>query len=98
MYASKPYTFIYMSDPADITELLSEAFNMTRSEVRRKIKQNAFKVHAKDGDSTSESITITSPDFECSLDNLDEKIVQFGKRHFRLFRFDEKSNDWQIWG
>lgn len=73
----------------DIIELLSEAFTMSKSEVRRKIKEGAFKVDGK---------KIESIDFECSESNLHNKIVQFGKRKFRKFIFDPETNDFQIWG
>jgi tyrosyl-tRNA synthetase len=71
----------------NIVELLSEGFTMSKSEVRRKIKEGGFKVDGK---------TIESIDFDVST--LDNTMVQFGKRKFRKFIFDPETNDFQIWG
>jgi tyrosyl-tRNA synthetase len=79
----------------NIVELLAEGFTMSKSEVRRKIKEGGFKV---DGVKLIESDWFDNETFECHVENLDGTIVQFGKRKFRRFVFDPEENDFQIWG
>jgi tyrosyl-tRNA synthetase len=77
-----------MKSTIDITELLSEAFNLSKSEVRRKIKQQAFKLNGE---------LINSIEFECSPNMLNDKIIQFGKRKFRKIKWNNSTNDFEIW-
>lgn len=78
-----------MDPQVDIVELLSDAFFISKSETKRKIKEGGFKVNG---------VKIKSEDFECTPENLDNKIISFGKKRFRKIIFDKSINDFQIWG
>lgn len=78
-----------MDPQVNIVEILSDAFSISKSEAKRKIKEGGFKVNG---------VKIKSEDFKCTPENLDNKVISFGKRKFRKIIFDKSINDFQIWG
>lgn len=63
----------------DLTKVISEAFDMSKSEARRKIKENAIKI---DGVKLIDHDWFLEGDTSCCFGDLDGKVLQFGKRKF----------------
>ena len=69
--------FSFADDPVHLPAALAEAFGISRSEARRMISQGGVK---RDGE------VLPSAQLDYAADELDDRVLQLGKRRFRRFR------------